>query len=1430
VSLYGHADFDRPLATDAGTIFYPFGGGPFLLAPVRCRVADRDDGQIDFRLDLIRSASPVSGESHAVLELRLTADHAAERALGQLRATHPRAVLSPCVLTNWAFRLAPGDAPGDLPRELLDPVPLASNGLGAARMLMRLSVESGLLLEGLLRADDAPLIATAEADLTGVSPRVGAVVRFRAPRLVRALASLAPGGRPSRQDVVNYFAADPPSLPLELSGQVGARPAAAFGEAMADRVIDRFGTYVVGGDWASGPQVQFKPAEAVEDSDITWSLSQPAPATRRTRLQFDLLAEVRRQVRARGIDSVVFRSTATAPALGRSTVTVFCNLPTQRVGVAAIGATLTFPPNPPARPRAKSVTVEFESPADLADVPVQLSPGEPLAYTYSTFAVVADARGSREVRRPEVAHSGSPLRLSPEHFPLDFVLVEVLGGLAALASVSGTCRYDRDGQSFEVPFTLDGGRLSASLALPEGATAPSVRCTAQARDGGGTLTAGPFESRTLSLDLSSFPEYGSHVAEIVCEFDGGPSVFAIDVAPAGGGENNGDVTILAFTPDQPTRRYAWFARSPFRGGFRYRPHRDDGAPGGWVEVPTPVERLTVRPVRPGSAPERAAVAASETVAPPPTVVTRVSEVGRAASEAAPISPGAEPTDQLRYTDPDDLTRAMYVPRYSIALETVSGQQRYRVLMAAQGAAWTLTVYMVTAPAQPLADSVRAGDEVPHAAAVSLNFLVQPPAGARKTLAFTELTQTGTTVVAVLRLGTLQERDEVYRALTEPARDTQLVVNRIIDVAVPPPTQSPPISPPTGGGTGDDFHPGSGPIGRPKIIKLPPRLPPRPILVHPPIRLQETSSLLVARAVTFRPLNLFAVRGGGVVPPRALPTPVLAVTGRKVNPAVPDGPAVFGLSITNWAEFPPEYFEPAPDLPPCGANTNASRTWLDIFDADTKQRLYGYCALSVPEMMAKLSLSVTALQDPPTHLYVTLTDRRANVVRTSNVVDTRTPQPPAVPLQVVHKELPQVVEPTPLTFLPALHGYVFQGIVPGGAGGGLVRHRRTWKGTFHTYLQDAVRRHVVYYLPDRFKLARRREAPFTAFATVRVSSPGGSTQDVEVVFDYLVAPWSDPKRLADARAGLAADPAFAGAAPIQFEPFVTTDVRYFTDRPTQHGTVREERAGAGQVLQGALKDTLVMTLPDFQLLFDAMHRNTAALFLGRVEIGVPGATPEAIPFSARMDDLEGELFLYTATATATEVRVTLTNAIESPVRIDALTATVGPAGRAVPATVQGVPFPVESLAPGASIQVTVTTQPPQAPAGTPEVAFDLAAVAVKVDPAAVWDSILDRSTLEYFDVITVKAIPNLFEPIDGRPGDQIVVILVEFEGGGTAELKAGQVEARVRIDYPIDDVILRRVVDSSYRYRVTVVRADGRQQVDPELRQQTARIFFVNVVK
>lgn len=52
-----------------------------------------------------------------------------------------------------------------------------------------------------------------------------------------------------------------------------------------------------------------------------------------------------------------------------------------------------------------------------------------------------------------------------------------------------------------------------------------------------------------------------------------------------------------------------------------------------------------------------------------------------------------------------------------------------------------------------------------------------------------------------------------------------------------------------------------------------------------------------------------------------------------------------LPVSNWSDFPNPLFRKAPELPPCGSNTASSRTWVDIYNAATDTRVYGFCAFS-----------------------------------------------------------------------------------------------------------------------------------------------------------------------------------------------------------------------------------------------------------------------------------------------------------------------------------------------------------------------------------------------------------------------------------------------------------------------------------------------------
>jgi hypothetical protein len=95
---------------------------------------------------------------------------------------------------------------------------------------------------------------------------------------------------------------------------------------------------------------------------------------------------------------------------------------------------------------------------------------------------------------------------------------------------------------------------------------------------------------------------------------------------------------------------------------------------------------------------------------------------------------------------------------------------------------------------------------------------------------------------------------------------------------------------------------------------------------------------------------------------------------------------YHYDVFNKDQYPAEMFAAAPNLPPCGANTKSSRTWVDLYDQKGK-RLYGFCALGKP---ADLNQLYFALEDnivPPSWIYIEMTDRQTNTKYKSNLADT-----------------------------------------------------------------------------------------------------------------------------------------------------------------------------------------------------------------------------------------------------------------------------------------------------------------------------------------------------------------------------------------------------------------------------------------------------------
>ena len=124
----------------------------------------------------------------------------------------------------------------------------------------------------------------------------------------------------------------------------------------------------------------------------------------------------------------------------------------------------------------------------------------------------------------------------------------------------------------------------------------------------------------------------------------------------------------------------------------------------------------------------------------------------------------------------------------------------------------------------------------------------------------------------------------------------------------------------------------------------------------------------------------------VVSAPPLPNPVLYLLGTETHKSGGKQFIRYNYDVLNKADYPAALFAAAPDLPPCGKNTRASRTWLDFYDQQGK-RLNGFCALSKPSDLGSIWFALEEGVIPPSYVYIELTDRQTNTKYKSNLADT-----------------------------------------------------------------------------------------------------------------------------------------------------------------------------------------------------------------------------------------------------------------------------------------------------------------------------------------------------------------------------------------------------------------------------------------------------------
>jgi hypothetical protein len=145
--------------------------------------------------------------------------------------------------------------------------------------------------------------------------------------------------------------------------------------------------------------------------------------------------------------------------------------------------------------------------------------------------------------------------------------------------------------------------------------------------------------------------------------------------------------------------------------------------------------------------------------------------------------------------------------------------------------------------------------------------------------------------------------------------------------------------------------------------------------------------LTSRSIVLTGIALFLVISTHkVASAPVLANPVLYFVGSE--PLEQSGKHLirYNFDVLNKDVYPNDMFAAAPALAPCGTNTKAARTWVDIYDQSGK-RLNGFCALGKSSDLGKIWFALAADSVPPSWVYIELNDRKTSTKYKSNLADT-----------------------------------------------------------------------------------------------------------------------------------------------------------------------------------------------------------------------------------------------------------------------------------------------------------------------------------------------------------------------------------------------------------------------------------------------------------
>jgi hypothetical protein len=417
---------------------------------------------------------------------------------------------------------------------------------------------------------------------------------------------------------------------------------------------------------------------------------------------------------------------------------------------------------------------------------------------------------------------------------------------------------------------------------------------------------------------------------------------------------------------------------------------------------------------------------------------------------------------------------------------------------------------------------------------------------------------------------------------------------------------------------------------------------------------------------------------------------------------------------------------------------------------------------------------------------------------------------------VNRAIDDVSDRSPFVFSEKVYPYIFSGISASNQTFQPIRRQVMWQSPndlqprMGTYFQDPVTPYVFYYLPDAFKIVRRPQSLHYPILSLDTHSIDGSEATTQVTLNYAAVPVINRDRLTTAAQELKryiGGKLPEGMTGPDFQPLATDTARLYMQIPTGTGGVVDQVRSAVRVnLDSGFKDSITFPLAQFSSVLNAVFSDSI-LMQGYVLVDFSDIPDEQIPFIAQMDDMAGTLLDYRVQPDVSGgLRVTLTNAIESPLRINDLSAKLHRGGPKVLANFSGLTTPTE-LASGEAVTFVVMPSEPIVGSETLQALFDLSGVQVLSSKRAILDVVLKNDQQpEYERSIEVEVFRELF---DNNAPDPLRVVTVEFKPGNqSVQLRPDHLKATGVIRFPLKEVWIGEAQSGEYQYRVASIRQNS----------------------